>query len=73
MSEQKISCVGIIGSGTMGSGIAELTAVKGYNVELLDINKEIVNAGFAIIEKNIKRMEAKKNYSRREHLHFIKD
>jgi len=71
MSEQKISCVGIIGSGTMGSGIAELTAVKGYNVELLDINKEIVNAGFAIIEKNIKRMEAKKRITPEESISIL--
>ena len=71
MSEQKISCVGIIGSGTMGSGIAELTAVRGYNVELLDINKEIVNTGFAIIEKNIKRMEAKKRITPEESISIL--
>lgn len=71
MSEEKFSCVGIIGSGTMGAGIAELTAVKGYNVELLDINKEVVNDGFAKIEKNIKRMEAKKRITPEESISIL--
>ncbi|MGI9533961.1 MAG: 3-hydroxyacyl-CoA dehydrogenase family protein [Thermodesulfobacteriota bacterium] len=61
-----MSCVGIIGSGTMGSGIAELTATKGYKVELIDISQEVVNTGYANIEKNIKRLEAKKRITPEE-------
>jgi len=66
MSNQKIKSVGIIGSGTMGSGIAELTAAKGYIVELVDISMEVVNSGYSNIEKNIKRQEAKKRITPEE-------
>ncbi len=66
MSENKIKNVGIIGSGTMGSGIAEITASKGYIVELIDISTDVVNSGFAAIEKNIKRQEAKKRITPEE-------
>ena len=66
MSNHKIKSVGIIGSGTMGSGIAELTAAKGFKVELIDISAEIVNAGYSSIEKNIKRQEARKRITPEE-------
>ena len=66
MSEQNIKSVGIIGSGTMGSGIAELTAAKGFKVELIDVSTEIVNSGYSNIEKSIKRQEARKRITPEE-------
>ena len=42
-SSQKINHVTIIGSGLMGSGIAQVTAQAGYQVTLVDQNEAILN------------------------------
>ena len=34
--------VGIVGSGTMGNGIAHVFAIYGYNVTLVDISQKII-------------------------------
>ncbi len=60
MGEQVFKNVGIIGSGTMGAGIAEVAAVNGYNVQLVDISTEAVNSGYSNIEKSIRRQEKRK-------------
>ena len=56
MSESNINTVGIVGAGTMGSGIAELVASAGKNVVLLDIEKGLVEEAIGKIEKNFKRL-----------------
>ncbi len=66
MDEKIFKAVGIIGSGTMGAGIAEIAAVNGYKVELVDINMNIVNSGFSNIEKSIKKQETRKRITPEE-------
>ena len=56
MSESNINTVGIVGAGTMGSGIAELVASAEKNVVLLDIEKGLVEEAIGRIEKNFKRL-----------------
>ena len=56
MSESNIKTVGIVGAGTMGSGIAELVATAGKSVVLLDVEKGIVEEAIGKIEKNFKRL-----------------
>ena len=56
MSESNINTVGIVGAGTMGSGIAELVASAGKSVVLLDIEKNIVEDALARIEKNLGKL-----------------
>ncbi len=56
MSESNINTVGIVGAGTMGSGIAELVASSGKNVVLLDIEKDIAKDAVAKIEKSLGRL-----------------
>ncbi|MCM1495645.1 MAG: 3-hydroxyacyl-CoA dehydrogenase NAD-binding domain-containing protein [Bacteroides sp.] len=52
--------VGIIGAGTMGSGIAQAFAMTdGYDVRLCDIKQEFADGGKAKIEKNIKFLVGK--------------
>ncbi|HXG78516.1 MAG TPA: 3-hydroxyacyl-CoA dehydrogenase NAD-binding domain-containing protein, partial [Methyloceanibacter sp.] len=50
--------VGIIGAGQMGSGIAHVVALAGYDVALHDIAKEKVDAALAVIDKNLARQVA---------------
>ena len=56
MSESSINTVGIVGAGTMGSGIAELVASAVKNVVLLDIEKDIAEDAVAKIEKSLARL-----------------
>ena len=50
--------VGIIGTGQMGSGIAHVVALSGYEVLLSDLSKERVDKGLEAIEKNLSRQMA---------------
>jgi 3-hydroxybutyryl-CoA dehydrogenase len=51
----EIKTVGIIGAGQMGSGIAHVCALAGYDVLLHDVSRERIDAGLATIEKNLAR------------------
>jgi 3-hydroxybutyryl-CoA dehydrogenase len=51
----KIRKVGIIGAGQMGSGIAHVSALAGFDVGLNDVSKDRIDAGLAAITKNLGR------------------
>lgn len=51
--------VAVIGSGTMGNGIAHTFAQNGYQVNLIDISKDAIDKGITTITKNLDRMLAK--------------
>lgn len=48
--------VGIIGSGTMGSGIAQVAATSGCSVKLYDTNQEALDKAKASLEKILNRL-----------------
>lgn len=50
-----IERAGVVGSGLMGSGIAEVLARAGIDVVVRDISEEAINAGRARIEKSLAR------------------
>jgi len=50
-----IQKIGVIGSGQMGSGIAHVCALAGYDVRMLDLNDDALKAGMAKIEKGMAR------------------
>ena len=52
--------VGVVGSGTMGNGIAHVFAIYGYNVTLVDISQKILDDAINKIRSNINR-QIKKN------------
>ncbi|KAA9404868.1 3-hydroxyacyl-CoA dehydrogenase family protein [Haloarcula hispanica] len=45
--------VAILGAGTMGHGIAQVSAMAGHDVTLRDIEADIVDEGLAAIESNL--------------------
>jgi len=51
--------IAVIGSGTMGNGIAHTFAQFGYEVNLIDISQEALNTALGTIEKNVDRQVAK--------------
>ncbi|SET41472.1 3-hydroxyacyl-CoA dehydrogenase family protein [Hymenobacter actinosclerus] len=51
--------VAVIGSGTMGNGIAHVFAQHGFAVSLIDINQPALDKGLATIGKNLDRQVSK--------------
>lgn len=49
----------VIGAGTMGHGITQLLAMKGYTVTLLDIETEIIEKAMSEIEQSLSKFEEK--------------
>ena len=45
----------VIGSGTMGNGIAHVFALNGYNVTLIDIKEDFLQKGLSAIKGNLDR------------------
>ncbi len=58
--------IGIIGSGTMGSGIAQILALKGYQVIIVDIEEEALKKGIQRIEKQLERNVSKERLTQEE-------
>ena len=55
--------IAVIGSGTMGNGIAHVFAQNGYKVALIDINENALEKAMTTIGKNLDRMVAKERIS----------
>jgi 3-hydroxybutyryl-CoA dehydrogenase len=51
----QIKSVGVIGAGQMGSGIAHVCALGGYDVLLHDVSGERIKQGLSVIERNMSR------------------
>jgi 3-hydroxybutyryl-CoA dehydrogenase len=54
-----IKSVGVIGAGQMGSGIAQVCALGGYDVLLHDVSQERIDQGLAHIERYMTRQVAR--------------
>ena len=58
--------ISVIGSGTMGNGIAQTFALFNFNVKLYDINSENLKKGKQTILKNLQRMVNKEKITESE-------
>jgi 3-hydroxybutyryl-CoA dehydrogenase len=61
-----IESIGVVGAGTMGSGIAQVAAQSGYGVVMRDIKEEFVQNGFDSIEDSLDRFVSKDKISEDE-------
>ena len=52
----EIARVGVLGCGVMGSGIAQLCAMKGYSVVVCEKNETILDKGMAAIQRELARL-----------------
>ena len=50
-----IKRIGVIGAGQMGSGIAHVCALKGFDIRLMDVDQEHVDKGLDAIGRNMDR------------------
>ena len=51
----QIKRVGVIGAGQMGTGIAHVAALGGYEVLLHDVSRERIDAGLETVKRNLSR------------------
>ena len=49
----EIKKVGVLGCGLMGSGIAQVCAMAGFDVTVLEVEQKFLDKGFAGIEKSL--------------------
>ena len=50
-----IKTIGIVGAGTMGLGIAQISAMAGYQTILFDIDEQMLTKAIQIITKNLEK------------------
>ncbi len=54
-----IKTIAVLGAGTMGNGIAQISAAAGYTVVMQDIFEESLEKGMAAINKSLNKMVSK--------------
>jgi len=59
MTVDDIKTIGVVGAGTMGSGIAQVAAAAGFGVILRDISDAALDRGFKIIERSLGKLTKK--------------
>ena len=58
--------IGVVGSGTMGAGIAHVAALNNFSVALYDVNESVIHGGIARITTEMKKGVEKQKYSQEE-------
>ena len=59
--------IGVIGAGTMGHGIAQVAAQSGFDVTLVDVSQDALDAGINKIGKGLDKLLAKERISAEDH------
>jgi 3-hydroxybutyryl-CoA dehydrogenase len=52
-------CIGVIGAGLMGHGIAQIFAIQGYTVALMDVKEELLSKALDGVRSNLTLMAEK--------------
>src|SRR5712692_3941040 len=60
--------IGVIGAGQMGSGIAHVCALAGFDVKLNDVSPDRLKAAIATINGNMARQVSRKRITEEEHV-----
>ncbi len=58
--------VGVLGAGTMGSGIVQVAAQNGHSVVLVDLNEQILNKSKSQLEKIMNRLVEKERITQEQ-------
>jgi 3-hydroxybutyryl-CoA dehydrogenase len=62
----EIKTLGVVGAGTMGSGIAQVASASGLSVIMNDVKNEHIERGFSAIENSLGRMVKKEKITRQD-------
>lgn len=65
--------ISVIGSGTMGNGIAHVFAQNGFSTTMIDINPQALEKAIATIKKNLERMLSKGNITEADLANTLKN
>ncbi|MHC8372272.1 3-hydroxybutyryl-CoA dehydrogenase [Pseudomonas sp. MDT1-85] len=60
--------IGVIGAGTMGNGIAQICALAGLHVTLIDISESALQKAIATVDKNLDRQVVKNTLTHEQKL-----
>jgi 3-hydroxybutyryl-CoA dehydrogenase len=63
---KEILSIGVIGAGTMGSGIASVAALKGYKTYVYDVNRHALTKAHAIIARGYDKLVEKNKIDEKE-------
>ena len=63
----ELKTIGVVGAGTMGNGIAQTCAVRGYDVIMQDVSDEVVQKGLGSIQNSLGRLLGKEKISQADH------
>ncbi len=66
MTFENIKTIGVCGAGSMGSGIIQICAAAGYQVQVLDVNEDAWKRGKSLIEKSLSAMLKKEKISQQD-------
>jgi 3-hydroxybutyryl-CoA dehydrogenase len=58
-SQDSLASIAVIGAGTMGNGIAQVAAVAGLQVTMIDISDEAVQRGLGALSRSLERLVKK--------------
>ena len=59
MQVEAIETIGVVGAGTMGHGIAQVCAMHGYRVTLVDISQELLERALEKITRSLEKLRRK--------------
>lgn len=59
MKLEDVKTIGVVGSGLMGNGIAQIVAAAGYPVVFCDVSMDVVTRGYEAIKKRVEKEVAK--------------
>ena len=67
MNAEDIRKIGVIGAGTMGHGIAQVCALTGYRVALVDIDHTLLDQALSNITRSVEKLHAKRRITDAQH------
>lgn len=67
MKFEDIKKIGVCGAGSMGSGIIQVCAMAGYEVQVLEVSEEAWGRGKKLIDKSLSRLLKKEKISQDEY------
>ncbi|MEF8776450.1 MAG: 3-hydroxyacyl-CoA dehydrogenase NAD-binding domain-containing protein [Haloarculaceae archaeon] len=63
---ERVDTIGVVGAGTMGSGIAQVAATAGYDVVMRDVEQAFLDSGIETIEDSLDRVVEREDLSREQ-------
>lgn len=70
MNVEDVKKIGVLGAGTMGSGIAQVVASNGKDIVLLDVSDSSLGRGMKIIGDSLARFVKRERWKKKIEIPF---